>query len=847
MATLLISLICISFSFSQNSQSLPDRAVHHLKDDKTSFTKIDIDTNSINHYLEHHLFEENIRDPYRILRSWHLIRRKPEKVADTFLDLISSISENEQKRLIERYSGQLSVLLEELDKKNSVKFEPVFEILTRNKFPIEPANFENLRPIAEDIIRRYVDEYNQFLRRMPPERRTIEISTSTLNYENAVNKLVEFTRRIRTNPHSSLPIADNLSVKFSTNTSVQNTLSYLFLENSKYQEAEKYASKSIEIDSKENFEAYTLRSQARYSLKNIKGAIEDIKKASEIDPSDETARLLATYFSKQSDFSSSKLSAVKDSFSSNSSAFETSLPASSKKMNTYQDINFSSSPEITDDDKKASYYLKMSQIKAEMKDYPEALKYVNKAIEKNPSNLDSYIERANIYNLMGNYTDAINDTTYVLRHDPNNIFALNIRAWALYRKGELDGAYLDTSKAIDIKPNFADAMFLRALIYEKQSRYDDMLRDLEKASRLNPAYTSYFKDAIASYSYRAPNFMSYYDRNRDIFSKVKNSEEKTSFNIKRFSILLMLTIVGGVLIGISLLHMLSPKVTRSTTNNSSLSVSDTITPNIFYEGVASGKYKILKKIGQGGMGTVYLAVDQSLNREVAIKKMNEDIKMNEREKQRFLEEARTVAMLHHPNIIEIYTIFEEKGDLYLVFEYIDGTSLDKKLDLSVRMPFFEVKDIIISVAKALKYAHSKNVIHRDLKLSNIMISNEGIIKVTDFGLAKVVREAKARYSSTEVVGSPAYMAPEQDLGIFLKESDLYSLGVCIYELLVGELPFSGPDYHYQKERKLYTPLSQIVAGLPKNLDRIISKLLEPDPQYRYHTADEFLSDFEKLS
>ncbi|MGC8867174.1 MAG: protein kinase domain-containing protein, partial [Elusimicrobiales bacterium] len=393
-------------------------------------------------------------------------------------------------------------------------------------------------------------------------------------------------------------------------------------------------------------------------------------------------------------------------------------------------------------------------------------------------------------------------------------------------------------------PNFADAMFLRALIYEKQSRYDDMLRDLEKASKLNPAYTSYFKDAVAAYSYRAPIFINYYDRNRDIF---KDDTSKDHFDIKHFSVLLLLTLIGGALIGISLLHMLSPRITHSTTSSSAISITDTITPNIFYEGVASGKYRIVKKIGQGGMGTVYLAIDQSLNREVAIKKMNEDIKMNEREKQRFIEEARTVAMLHHPNIIEIYTIFEEKGDLYLVFEYIDGISLDEKLEDAVRMPFFEVKPIISEIAKALKYAHSRNVIHRDLKLSNVMISKDGFVKVTDFGLAKVIREAKARYSSNEVVGSPAYMAPEQDNGIFVKESDLYSLGVCIYELLVGELPFSGPDYHYQKERKLYTPLSHIVAGVPKDIDRIVSKLLEPDPQYRYRTADEFLKDFENLS
>ncbi|MCX7905835.1 MAG: protein kinase [Elusimicrobiales bacterium] len=834
-------LIVGNIIFSHNFLSMRD--IENNEDNIHINDKIEIDTNSvtysITYYLETH-FEEDLADPYKILGNLLLIRKKPEKVANVFLELISSLNSDEQKKLIDSYLGHLSILIEELDRNSSVKFQPIYEIFVRNGFPIEPRNFENLRPVAQDIIRRYIEEYNELSRRTNLDKRILEISTATLNYDNAINRLVDFTRKIRTNPAASVRLAEDISVSFSTNTSVQNTISYLFLENSKYQEAEKYASKSIVVNPKDNLEGYILRTQARYFLKNVKGAIEDIMKASEIDPSNETVRLLSNYFSKQSDFKSSKISHIKDSFNS-----DVSIPQQLDKkiFNRKNDLDITY--EVTYDDKKSNYYLKMSQIKAEMKDYSEALKYVNKAIEKNPSNLDAYIERANIYNLIGNYAEAINDATYVLRHDPNNIFALNIRAWALYKKGEIEGAYIDTSKAIDIKPNFADAMFLRALIYEKQSRYDEMLRDLEKATKLNPAYTSYFKDAIANYSYRAPNFMNYYERNKDIFYKVKDSN--STFNLKRFLILLILTIIGGIMIGISLLHIFSPKITQTSSKISSISVSDTITPNIFYEGITSGKYKIIKKIGQGGMGTVYLALDQSLNREVAIKKMNEDIKMNEREKQRFLEEARTVAMLKHPNIIEIYTIFEEKENLYLVFEYIDGMSLDKKLDLAVRMPFFEVKDIIIPVAKALKYAHSKNVIHRDLKLSNIMISNEGIVKVTDFGLAKVVREAKARYSSTEVVGSPAYMAPEQDLGIFLKESDLYSLGVCIYELLAGELPFSGPDYHYQKERKLYTPLSQIVAGLPKEFDRIISKLLEPDPQFRYHTADEFLTDFEKFS
>jgi serine/threonine-protein kinase len=156
-----------------------------------------------------------------------------------------------------------------------------------------------------------------------------------------------------------------------------------------------------------------------------------------------------------------------------------------------------------------------------------------------------------------------------------------------------------------------------------------------------------------------------------------------------------------------------------------------------------------------------------------------------------------------------------------------------------RLPFLSARKIFVEAAKALDYAHSKNVVHRDLKLSNIMISDENEVKVMDFGLARSARESTARVSSREVVGSPAYMPPEQDLGVFSKESDIYALGVCLYEVLTGDLPFKGPDFHYQKERMLYQAASSAVPGLPAAVDGLIAKALAPDKENRFKTAAEF--------
>jgi serine/threonine-protein kinase len=298
-------------------------------------------------------------------------------------------------------------------------------------------------------------------------------------------------------------------------------------------------------------------------------------------------------------------------------------------------------------------------------------------------------------------------------------------------------------------------------------------------------------------------------------------------------------LTGGLLVALGLMHIVGSNREKALATGKQTH-PDMLSPSIFYEGVASGKYKIERKIGEGGMGIVYEAIDQSLERTVAIKKMNDEIKVNDREKQRFLEEARTVAMLHHPNIVEIHTIFEEDDNIYLVFEHVNGVTLDKMLDKEVRLSFYKARTIFDDADKALSYAHSKNVVHRDMKLSNIMISVENEVKVMDFGLARHARESLARTSlSREVVGSPAYMAPEQDLGVSAKESDIYSLGVCLYETLTGELPFKGPDFHYQKEHKLYQPASAAVPGLPKAVDELIAKTLAPDPENRFKTAEEF--------
>jgi len=602
-----------------------------------------------------------------------------------------------------------------------------------------------------------------------------------------------------------------------------------------YEMAAQAATAAIRLDP-ENTEAYKNRAMARMSLRDRKGAIEDVRRAMELDPQDESSKLLsALVASKKSVTSLKSLSLLQEmrgsgggdgvlarregAFQSGDQVLEASLQ------------NAPSAGQQPVDYVKSMSYAKTAASKNALRDYDAAVRYASMAILKNPGNTGAYLERASASNSLGRYEDAIRDTTDIINRDPSNVQALNMRAWALNRKGMAKEAESDVNRAIDINPGFADTWVNRALVYEKQGDYKRMLEDYRQAALLNGEYGGRFQDAVAQYSGKVTGFS--YDPVPPAAAGGPGNGGMT-----RFLVLLGFTLTGGLLVALGLIHIFASSREKAAVAGRTPPL-DVLAPSIFYEGVASGKYKIERKLGEGGMGIVYEALDQSLGRKVAIKKMNEEIKVNEREKRRFLEEARTLAMLHHPNIVEIHTIFEEGEDIYLVCEHVDGMSLEKLVEKEVRLPFERARAMFCEAAKALSYAHSKNVIHMDMKLSNIMISSDNEVKVMDFGLARRMKESLARVSSREVVGSPAYMPPEQDLGVSSKESDIYAMGICLYETLTGELPFKGPDFHYQKERMLYRPAGEVVAGLPQAVDAFIARALSPEPEKRFQSAAEF--------
>jgi len=270
-------------------------------------------------------------------------------------------------------------------------------------------------------------------------------------------------------------------------------------------------------------------------------------------------------------------------------------------------------------------------------------------------------------------------------------------------------------------------------------------------------------------------------------------------------------------------------------------------------------YKILQKLGSGGMGDVYLAEDNELGRQIALKVLPPDLASSEERRVRFKREAKAVAALNHPHIVTVHSVEEADGVHFITMELVQGKTLSgiiprKGLSLA---KFFE---IAIPLADAVAAAHEKGILHRDLKPENLMLSDEGRLKILDFGLAKLKPEAglsgmsdlptKSRTEEGRIVGTVAYMSPEQAEGKTLdSRSDIFSLGIVLYEMATGERPFQGETTASVLSSILKdTPRSvtEINPALPSNLSRIIRRCLVKDPEHRYQTAKDLRNELEDL-
>ena len=260
-----------------------------------------------------------------------------------------------------------------------------------------------------------------------------------------------------------------------------------------------------------------------------------------------------------------------------------------------------------------------------------------------------------------------------------------------------------------------------------------------------------------------------------------------------------------------------------------------------------GRYEVVGELGQGAMGIVYKAKDPLIDRIVAIKTISLNLAMDEKEEYeaRFYQEAKAAGRLSHPNIVTVYDVGKSGDVAYIAMEFLEGRELREILDEGKRLPVDQVLDIVVQVALGLAYAHEHGIVHRDVKPSNIMVVRDGHVKITDFGIARMA-SASVRTQTGMVLGSPKYMSPEQVMGKLTDQrSDIFSLGVMLYEMLTGQAPFAGENVNaimYQVMNTVPPPPATLNPSVPGMLNFIVAKALAKGLDDRYQSAKEFAND-----
>ena len=457
-------------------------------------------------------------------------------------------------------------------------------------------------------------------------------------------------------------------------------------------------------------------------------------------------------------------------------------------------------------------------------DSRSTISLLQRAVADHPADADTTSLLALAYSRERDYRSAAAAADAGLKASPDSVSLLDAKALALNRLRGYRDALAVADRAVALSPHDAIAHFYRAMALAGLGDRAGTVAALKTAASLSPIFGPYLEAARGA----AGNGL------RFLFEDDEDLELPPSRPWWALG-----AAVGGVCA--LALWLLARRARRGR----ALAAPAAERPA---PGPLAGHYELGREIGAGGMGIVYEGMDLVLHRRVAIKRMREEIRADEHERGRFVREARAVAKLRHPHIVDIIEIIEEEGEVYLVFEYVAGRTLEQWI-AGGRLSFAEARALFGQAAAALDYAHAHGVIHRDLKPSNVMVDAEGRARLVDFGVARVVdKAASARWKTGQhtVAGTPPYMAPEQEKGEACKESDVYALAVCLYEALTGERPFGGiaSALSMNKLNKEYAPASGVAAGLPTGLDAVFARAFEPAPAKRTPSAGALMRELD---
>jgi len=654
---------------------------------------------------------------------------------------------------------------------------------------------------------------------------------------------------------------------------IPNSLSQNFVAQSQYQNNNDVGAKNVTdallASDPKNESAYIMRGEIEANQNNFAAAAQDAQAALAINPNDKNAQVLLGMTEGRAAVSVPSLSApgsaenpgqsAEDSLASSGGA---NTPGSSPSGSNFFNANAPGSPSapqpgaVSASINTSSQFIGQARQDLSLGDYRNAIAETTRALSSDPLNVNAYAVRAAAYMHGKNYDQALKDVAAGLQIDPSSQALMDAKAEAFNRLGRYQEAKAAAMLAIQNNPNDAKAYYELANALAGLGDKNGMIDALRSAAAIDPRYNRYLQAAMQIPSDQ--DLASLFDSGPDS-TPAADGPRGLGNKLSRFGVIAILSVLGGVLLAMGLIHAFSGDQAQEETAAADSTLA--AVPTIAWPGNGNpvagsnapptlrGQYQIRRQIGAGGMGTVYEGYDTSLGRQVAVKKMRDEIKSDKRERERFISEAKLVASLHHPHIVDIYAIVEEGQDAYLIFEYVPGKTIREILSEKGRLGLSEAVSIFRSMASALDYAHARGIVHRDLKPSNVMMSDEGVVKVMDFGIARAAKDAMTRSAMTgTILGTPPYMAPEQERGVVRKESDVYALGISLYEMLSGRLPFSGggAGMLMNKINKEYAPLSSVAPGIPPALDRLMAQVFDPDPDKRVSSPRAFVAGLDEV-